>query len=77
MMDRCWRACRWLAIALSIGLASAGVARADVDITGDWDVVLPFGGFFMSVVQQGNVNDWRVGDRVRITGSAGNARVSR
>jgi len=55
MTVRFWRACRWLVLALSIGLGSAGVARADVDITGDWDVVLPFGGFFMSVVQQGNV----------------------
>jgi outer membrane lipoprotein SlyB len=31
----------------------------------------------VAVVQNGNVNDYRVGDRVRVTGSAGNARVSR
>ena len=31
----------------------------------------------VSVIQQGNINDYRVGDRVRVSGSAGNARVSR
>jgi outer membrane lipoprotein SlyB len=31
----------------------------------------------VAVVQQGNIIDYRVGDRVRVTGSAGNARVSR
>src|SRR5262245_15963348 len=55
MTDRFWRARGWSVVVLTFGLVSAGVARADFDITGDWDVELPFGGFFMSVVQQGNV----------------------
>lgn len=31
----------------------------------------------VAVVQQGNINDYRVGDRVRVTGNADSARVSR
>ena len=31
----------------------------------------------VAIVQPGNINDYRVGDRVRVTGNADNARVSR
>ena len=54
------------------GAAGASERRNGVEFTIRLD-----NGDVVSVVQQGNVNDWRVGDRVRITGSAGNARVSR
>lgn len=31
----------------------------------------------VALVQSGNINDYRIGDRVRVTGNADNARVSR
>jgi outer membrane lipoprotein SlyB len=54
------------------GAAGASERRNGVEFTIRLD-----NGDVVSVIQQGNVNEWRVGDRVRITGSAGNARVSR
>jgi outer membrane lipoprotein SlyB len=54
------------------GAAGASERRNGVEFTIRLD-----NGDTVSVVQQGNVNDWRVGDRVRVTGSAGNARVTR
>ena len=59
------------------GAAVGGAAGASERRNGVEFVIRLDNGDTVSVVQQGNVNDWRVGDRVRITGSAGNARVSR
>ena len=59
------------------GAAIGGAAGASERRNGVEFIIRLDNGDTVSVVQQGNVNDWRVGDRVRITGSAGNARVSR
>ena len=59
------------------GAAVGGAAGASERRNGVEFVIRLDNGDVVSVIQQGNVNDWRVGDRVRITGSAGNARVSR
>jgi outer membrane lipoprotein SlyB len=58
------------------GAAGSAVQGADRRNGIDFTIRLD-NGDTVSVVQQGNVNDWRVGDRVRVTGSAGNARVTR
>ena len=59
------------------GAAVGGAAGASERRNGVEFIIRLDNGDVVSVIQQGNVNDWRVGDRVRITGSAGNARVSR
>src|SRR5262249_16683486 len=57
----------------AIGSALQGSARTNgVELTLQLD-----SGETVAVVQPGNPNDYRVGDRVRLTGSAENARVSR
>ncbi len=59
------------------GAAVGGAAGASERRNGVEFVIRLDNGDVVSVVQQGNVNDWRVGDRVRVTGRADNARVSR
>jgi len=54
------------------GAAGASERRNGVEFTIRLDR-----GETVAVVQQGNVNNFRVGDRVRVTGNADNARVSR
>jgi len=57
----------------AVGSAIQGSAR-----TNGVELVLQLdSGQSVAVVQPGNPNDWRVGDRVRLTGSAENARVTR
>ena len=59
------------------GAAVGGAAGASERRNGVEFLVRLDNGDTVSVVQQGNVNEWRVGDRVRITGNADSARVSR
>lgn len=57
----------------AVGSAMQGSARSNgVELTLQLD-----SGQSVAVVQRGHANDWRVGDRVRLTGSAENARVTR
>ncbi len=59
------------------GAAVGGAAGASERRNGVEFVIRLDNGDTVSVVQQGNANEWRVGDRVRITGNADSARVSR
>lgn len=59
------------------GGAAGGAAQGASRTRGIEFIIRLDNGDTVSIVQQGNINDYRVGDRVRVTGSAGNARVSR
>jgi outer membrane lipoprotein SlyB len=59
------------------GAAVGGAAGASERRNGVEFVIRLDNGDTVSVVQQGNANEWRVGDRVRVTGNADSARVSR
>jgi outer membrane lipoprotein SlyB len=57
----------------AVGSAVQGSARTNgLELTIQLDT-----GETVAIVQPGNANDFRVGDRVRITGTADNARVTR
>ena len=59
------------------GAAVGGAAGASERRNGVEFVIRLDNGDTVSVIQQGNASEWRVGDRVRITGNADSARVSR